>query len=347
MAVGVYLLWRSRKRIAIISLTFVLFWLLILCFVYFSLDPLNSTSITDEDELIKQPTEIVNNRRIFFHETSGRNWLDLRQTCAVESAAKNNPQRPVQLFMSSSSDILMNSTWMNVLNNYENVRVIVIHDANYFKSTPLEDWYREGLWRTSPYRNEHFSDYIRMLSIYKGGGHYFDLDFITLKRLDEKLFNNFFCMEEIASGSLTGSTFHLDHGHRLIHSIIRRLASFYRPTLWPFYGPDLVTEVLTEFCNFNRQMGPSSNRCSDLRILAHDYFFPIGWQQWDILFINLPSTNDRSFKNRLSHLLKNSYATHVWNKMSSNTTLKVGSNQVYWHLARQHCPITLSHATEF
>ena len=41
---------------------------------------------------------LSNSGRIYFHETSGQNNVNLRQLCAVESAAKENPDRSVQLF---------------------------------------------------------------------------------------------------------------------------------------------------------------------------------------------------------------------------------------------------------
>lgn len=39
----------------------------------------------------------VTNRRIFFHETSGRGHLTFRQVCTVESAARHNAGRLVQV----------------------------------------------------------------------------------------------------------------------------------------------------------------------------------------------------------------------------------------------------------
>ena len=39
------------------------------------------------------------------------------------------------------------------------------------------------------------TDYIRMLTVYKGGGLYMDLDYVVLKPLDEKFLWNFFLIE--------------------------------------------------------------------------------------------------------------------------------------------------------
>ena len=311
----------------------------------------------------------VKNRHIFFHETV-HNWLDMRQTCAVESAAKNNPQRPVKIFLINSTVAVINSSsssstssnsnsssstnnsskntsstlWMSVLKNYSNINVTFIDAGEYFNATPMEDWYRKGIWRSSQHSTEHFSDYIRMLTAFKEGGHYLDLDFITFKPFNDSLLNYFFSLEHTGTGEITNSVFHFDRGHRLINEIIKRLASSYRPDLWAFHGLNAVTDIVTKFCNFTRAIGPTSNQCPDLRILPPQHFFSIHWMQWKTLFEN---NTDNSFQKQMPALFNNSYASHVWNKLSSNTPLVVGSNQGYWHLARQHCPITVARATEF
>lgn len=107
------------------------------------------------------------NRRIFFHETSGRNFLRMRQSCAVESAAKHNPSRAVQIFM-LTDHLDYSQPWISALENYTNVAVILVDDEEYFTGSPFEEWYRKGEWKTSKFKMEHMSDYIRILSLYKG-----------------------------------------------------------------------------------------------------------------------------------------------------------------------------------
>ena len=85
--------------------------------------------------------EIKNDLRIFFHETSGNNFLNVRQVCAVESAAMNNTDRPVQLFMHASLSLNYSSSWLTVLAHYPNIAMVFINDTQYFQKTPLEKWY--------------------------------------------------------------------------------------------------------------------------------------------------------------------------------------------------------------
>ena len=160
--------------------------------------------------------------RIFFHETSGRMELSFKETCAIESAALHNPQRPVQVFFqpqqlqqqSTAAAIDQSSAWIRVLNRYANVQVIVIDDEGlYFKDSPLEDWYREGKWRNSPYRATHMSDYIRVVSLMKQGGMYLDLDVVTLKPYDGPQFRNFLTYGSARMEYLSNGIFHFEKGH--------------------------------------------------------------------------------------------------------------------------------------
>ena len=73
------------------------------------------------------------------------------------------------------------SSWQSVLAQYPNIVVVLVNESEYFANSPLEKWYQKGEWRNSSYKNQHLSDYARILSLYKGGGMYMDLDFITLR----------------------------------------------------------------------------------------------------------------------------------------------------------------------
>ncbi len=83
----------------------------------------------------------IDNSRIYFHETSGSDHLSVRQCCAVESAARNNPTRPVQIFLQGNS-LNYSSHFLSVLEHYSNVAVILLNETEYFTNTPLEKWYK-------------------------------------------------------------------------------------------------------------------------------------------------------------------------------------------------------------
>lgn len=109
-----------------------------------------------------------NDRRIFFHETSGRNRLNLRQTCAVESAAKHNPARHIQVFIQAKA-IDYSAPFLAVLEHYSNITVVLLDKVeNYFRGSALEDIYLLAPWSWSRFKVIHLSEYIRVLSLSKG-----------------------------------------------------------------------------------------------------------------------------------------------------------------------------------
>ncbi|XP_057367573.1 lactosylceramide 4-alpha-galactosyltransferase-like [Daphnia carinata] len=273
------------------------------------------------------------NRRIFFHETSGRSDLSLRQTCAVESAAKHNPDRPVQVFMTADR-LEYSSPWLEVLQHYANVTIVVMDMKSYFASTPLERWYNEGEWRASIHKIVHLSDYVRVLTLLKGGGMYMDLDYVTIKRLDEELLWNFLLFETADMKLVTNSVLHLERGHRLIGEMIQRLVKYYDANEYMWHGPSMVSTVMSRTCAVKRGQ-PDSNNCTDVRLLPHDYFAPISNTEWELLFSD--ATDER-----LGRLKNSSYAVHCWSGKSKGEHLKVHSNQLYAALAREHCPHTIA-----
>jgi lactosylceramide 4-alpha-galactosyltransferase len=198
--------------------------------------------------------------------------LSFRQNCAVESAALHNPQRLVQIFFQpqvKEMSIDQSSTWFRALSRYDNVQVIVIDDEKlYFKDSPLEDWYRKGEWRN--YRAQHMSDYIRMVTMKKGGGGiYLDLDIVTLKSCDCLLFRNFVTTRDVKR--ITNAVFHLDRDHRLIDAIVKKQSEDYDRDNYVYNGPEVFTLVITDLC-----LKGKTNVCTNLRMLRPQNFHPKG-----------------------------------------------------------------------
>ncbi len=113
-----------------------------------------------------------NDRRIFFHQTkTNTNRLNQRQTCAVESAAKHNPDRPIQVFMQAKA-VDSTAPFFTILGHYKNVTIILLDKVGeYFHDSPLEKIYQTAPWNSSIFGTIHFSDYIRALYLYKGNVH--------------------------------------------------------------------------------------------------------------------------------------------------------------------------------
>ena len=111
---------------------------------------------------------------IVFIETSGRDHLLIRQTCAIESAGRQNPNSPVI--------ILMNSTKLNLNANNATIQLYQLKNSlnlNFYsvsnwdsvvKDTPLDDDDIRYRVLSSSKRINHVADAFRLVVIYKIGG---------------------------------------------------------------------------------------------------------------------------------------------------------------------------------
>ena len=319
------------------------------------------------------------NDRIFFHETSGRMKLSFRQNCAVESAALHNPQRPVQIFFqpqqqktTTTSTIDQSSAWFRALSHYSNVQLIVIDDEQlYFKDSPLEDWYRKGEWRNSPYRVQHMSDYIRILSLYKEGGMYLDLDVLTLKPYDRRIFWNFITFPSAQRAMFTNAMIHLEREHRLIDAILEQQSADYDPEGYTFNGPGALDAAVMQLCSNatatttsphekrkkakkKNEEGRSSGDDSELHmcageeilILPHHFFHPIGNAFAQILFEEQKRSKDNLLLvSEFAAKIVASYGLHFYNSLTRNESIPLGSDatkssQIFARLAARHCPLS-------
>ncbi len=292
-------------------------------------------------------------RRIFFHETSGLGELSLKQCCAIESAAKHNPERPVQVFLrpmsncylnyTASSSTMFNSPWLKILSQYVNVDVILINEDFYFSGTQLEQWYRKGEWRKSKYQMVHLSDYIRILTQFKGGGLYLDIDLVSLKSLSGEKFRNFLVYSKNDRVEIANAAMHLERDHWMSHEIIKLIAQEYDPQEYLYHGPEVVREVMNRICGLSDGV-PSSNQCSDVRILPSHLFYPIPYVFSNILFKDMGNETTK----RILTKLQKSFGLHLTNSLSPlHEPLDMNSGQVFAIIARKTCPLTAAQATNF
>jgi len=136
--------------------------------------------------------------------------------------------------------------------------------------------------------------------IKKFGGVYLDMDLVVLKPLGH-LDTNFVCF----------------YHNEEISNVV--------------FGFEKNNSFLAEWIQ-NRNL---NNRISDFssafNILPTKVFFPLDSSHWKFLFKN---TN---FK-KVSTVVEESSAIHVWNALSDVEQISVGSNQAYSLLAKEHCP---------
>ena len=287
-------------------------------------------------------------RRIFFHETSGRSELNIKQCCVIESAARNNPDRPIQLFLRPSSACINASSfhsppWLQVLSELPNVDCVLVNEAHYFARTPLESWYSRGEWRRSKYQTAHLADYIRILTLNKGGGLYLDLDILVLNALNATKFRNCLAYEDAFKNVIGNSVMHMERGFWLAAEIMQLISSDYDPQGYGYHGPAAIGEVMRRHCGVVEGKR-KPKKCADINILPSRYFYPIPSFISQIIFRDNGNQTDLETLAKM----KGSYGLHLWNSLSDiRQPIDLKSNQVFSILARQHCPSTVARAADF
>jgi lactosylceramide 4-alpha-galactosyltransferase len=100
----------------------------------------------------------------FFIETSCSGKVNLRQACSVESAARLHPESDVHLLLLSpptDTRVDQSTALKRLTDNYPNVVVAYFNLQDYFKDSPLEEWFKSGVLKTSQYPVSHTSDVLR------------------------------------------------------------------------------------------------------------------------------------------------------------------------------------------
>lgn len=110
-----------------------------------------------------------------------------RQACAVESAARQNPNHDIFVLFFSPVGLKdgVEPQILKKLRNFTNIHFRNVDLWRYSKNTDIYDWLSSNKLFDSMYLFEHLSDIVRMLSLYNYGGYHLDLDVIVLKNLDE------------------------------------------------------------------------------------------------------------------------------------------------------------------
>ncbi|KZC04750.1 PREDICTED: lactosylceramide 4-alpha-galactosyltransferase-like [Dufourea novaeangliae] len=304
--------------------------------------PNTSDGLPDFDPESKSDKPI-RDRNIFFHETScfddGGLILKARQACAVESAAKMNPNMNVYLFFVSPSGISNQSREMfNQLQTYPNIRIRRIYPEEYVRKTPLELWYKSGVLRRSLWPRSHMSDILRYLTLWKYGGIYLDLDVVVVTSLERLA--NFAGAEDwdaVAAGVIGFDTSTL--GRRVADACIRDLKTNYRGDIWGNNGPGVITRTVQKICSTKNVRDMTTTRCHGFKVFPPSAFYPVHYKKWEMYF----ETKD---KNTTMKMLEKAMTIHVWNKLSRSRQIRVNSDVPYAVVAREHCPKVFNNCGE-
>lgn len=168
-----------------------------------------------------------------------------RQACAVESAAKWNPNFDVYLLFTSPAKIRFENTtsdhFLSALLSYKNIHILHLNYPRYVRNTLVEELYESGKIEASSYARSHASDVLRYLTLYKYGGVYLDLDVIVVKSF-EGLYGDFAGAESadnVAAGVMRFSPSGIGHSHAKM--CLSDLSKHFRGDDWGYNGPGVIT----------------------------------------------------------------------------------------------------------
>lgn len=267
------------------------------------------------------------NRSFFFLETAGASCISARQSCAIESAARRNPQMNVILF--TAGEMNWKCRYLDVLSKLPNFQYQYPSFEALFEDSVLGTWYRNGTWKRSPFRVNHLSDAMRILVLWKFGGIYADMDVVVLASVSE-LRNS---VSRELFPAVGNSVLVFDKGHPFLLDCMKDFAMSYRPGVWAYNGPRLLERVLLKYCPEKALRGQQYVNCSEVTVLPERAFYPVHQTEWETLF--QPKALGKVIKS-----MEGSYMVHFWNSSSKRGKLVDGSGSAYEVIARFACPAT-------
>ncbi|KAM4694402.1 alpha-1,4-N-acetylglucosaminyltransferase-like [Discoglossus pictus] len=269
---------------------------------------------------------------IIFMETTDRLEPRPLVLCAIESAARVYPDRPVAFFMKGlanrTEEELDNITqnYFPTLSSFNNVHIFPLALKEVFKDTPLLPWYLKINTKLERHWIHISSDACRLALIWKYGGIYMDTDIISIRRIP---YDNFLAAQ--SSGYSSNGVFGLSQGHNFSWISMEDFVQNYNGAVWGHQGPGLFTRVLKKFCSIPKFKSVEDVMCGNIFFLNPKRFYPIPYQFWKLYYHvweTQPTFND-------------SFALHLWNYMNKETqTVVPGSNTLVDNMYQQHCPFT-------
>ena len=143
--------------------------------------------------------ENIPERVIFMNEICNASSLSPMDLCAVESAARNNPNSTIlvtTLRVAAGSQLNVTESMKAVMAENSNIRIHVVHSLHSLaKGTPIEHWLKEHDITSATFnatvraRASAVGNLLKYLELYNFGGSILDLDTVTIKPLEDKFLN--------------------------------------------------------------------------------------------------------------------------------------------------------------
>lgn len=296
------------------------------------------------DEVLQSKRLPRKDKTIFFHVTNclsdGFLELNSRQSCAIESAALRNPSFDVFVLFASPTYFKETNESVRVL-QYSNVFFRNNNLWNYTKGTPAEEWFKSEILFESHYVTAHVSDCMRLMTLWRWGGIYMDLD-VIVKESFEDIPMNFAGAESptlVANGVMSYES--SGFGHFIVDLMLKRFVGDFQGDKWAHNGPSRITGVLmNDICKTNDTTYMTYEKCHGFKVFPTYKFYALHYSKWYYFF------EEKHLEESLK-MTNKSLLIHVWNKLSSETKLKVGTQAAYVVYAEKLCPKVYSSINDY
>lgn len=272
---------------------------------------------------------------VFFLDT-GESTVNVslgpREACAVESAARSNPDLKVLLLFSSYKRFqnLQATPTLDAILSYPNVVVNFFNATLVSQRTPMEEFIKTDVLSHSKFKVEHTSDALRLILMLRVGGTYLDLDMITQKRLDS-VPSNYACAE---SGDLINNAFlNFDKkkGKAMLTDITETFVQNYNAENYSYNGPTLLTAFAKKRCKADKISDIISGDCDGFHIMKKEVCYPIPSDQWKDLMTE--EAVEETMKK-----VNDSITVHFNHHVSKDFKININSKAPYVQLAKRFCP---------
>ncbi|XP_030072881.1 alpha-1,4-N-acetylglucosaminyltransferase [Microcaecilia unicolor] len=278
------------------------------------------------------PEHFPSNVGIFLAETTKTLEPSFLTLCAVESAARMYPDRPVFFYMNGLSKHMIlgeNSKHraLPMLSKIPNVHLQPLDFEEMLKDLPLNYWYQKINMSTECLWTLISSHAFRLALIWRYGGIYFDTNVISLKPIPDKEF--VVCAYNLTH--ISNRIFGFPQNHQFLWDCMENFVKSYKGAAWGSKDPQLITRVLKNWCELPKLKNQEDSKCQNISYLHPIRFFPIPSGKQEKYFQTWDSKNT----------FENSYGLYFFNHMSHrHKQVVVGNNSLGEHLYIQYCPNT-------
>ncbi|CAB3253067.1 unnamed protein product [Arctia plantaginis] len=259
---------------------------------------------------------------IFFIEATCT-YLSWREACSVESAARVNPDTPINLFFTKSiSQYRLRNSILSTLLSLPNVKVARIHLEEYAKTTPLHGSLKESLHNKE--LNMEISDILKYLTVFKYGGTYLALDVLVTNPFREYQANFVVKETNLKISTDVFSFSSNDNGRKLAMLAFGILRSHFLMPEKYFSDNAIMDKVLALWCGTTDPFNFVAANCNGLQIIGPNHLVPMS------ILKNLFSS-EKEIKQWRSHKI---YAYDAWSSYENDFSKSLSDK-----IAVDYCPL--------